>query len=181
MRETSSVKMGIVRAANKVIEQTSMAKGPVATTSSATSPDSSNESSSSPWLWASLARYDDALIELLEDWEVHTRDPGGHMGKKGHNSERLTLERSTTEEEITNIFEGGKWDKKKMVKTFARLGVIGGAESTHEKAADGNVRVSHPNLIALFYFIPYRFIVLSREIRLIFIHYDRYLINDGKG
>ena len=178
MRETSSVKMGIVRAANKVIEKTSMAKGPVATASSPTSPDSSNGSSSSQ-LWASLARYDDTLVDLLEGWEVHTRDPGGHMGKRRYNSEHLTLEGSSTEEDITHIFEGGKWDKKKMVRTFARLGVISGADRSQEKAADGNVRMSNPNL--LFYFLPHRFVIPSRETKLMFIHSGHYLTNVGKG
>jgi len=142
MREPSTVKMGIVRVANKVIEKTNMAKGPLATASSGSSLDSSNGSSPSSRMWASLAKYEDPLVDLLEQWEVYTRDPGGHFGKKRIGSECLTSERSTKEEEISRLFENGKWDKEKMVRRFAQLGVI---KKSDEKTVDENVRVSSLN------------------------------------
>ena len=140
MHETSTVKMGIVRVANKVIEKTNMAKGRTVSSSSAL--DSPNGSSSSSRVWASLASYDDTLADLLEQWEVYTRDPGGHMGKRRIGSEHLTPEGSTKEEEISRIFENGKWDKEKMVRRFAQLGVI---SKFDEKTVDGNVSVFSPD------------------------------------
>ena len=174
MRETSTVKMGIVRVSNKVIEKTNMAKGPVATTSGS-SQDSSNGSSSSR-VWASLARYDDTLVDLLEQWEVYTRDPGGDMGKRRVGSEHLTPEGSTKEEEISRIFETGKWDKEKMVRRFAQLGAI---RKSDMKTIDGNVRVSSPKLKRQF--IPYWFAIFCREKRLTCIHSNHCLKNDGKA
>jgi phosphatidylinositol-3,4,5-trisphosphate 3-phosphatase/dual-specificity protein phosphatase PTEN len=142
MHETSTVKMGIVRVANKVLEKTNMAKGPVADAPSGSSLDSSNRVSSSSRVWASLARYDDTLVDLLQQWEVCTRDSGGHMGKRRIASEHLTPEGSTKEEEISRIFENGNQDKEKMVRRFAQLGVISKSDA---KSVDGNVRVSSPN------------------------------------
>ncbi|KIM42319.1 hypothetical protein M413DRAFT_27108 [Hebeloma cylindrosporum] len=135
MHETSTVKRGIVRMANKVIEKTNMAKGPAATAPSNSSQGSSNGNSSSSGVWASLARYDDTFIDLLEQWEVYTRDPGGQMGKRRPGSEHLTTEGSTREEEISRIFEDGKWDRDKMVRRFAQMGVI---SKSDEKSVDEN-------------------------------------------
>ncbi|KAF8970125.1 hypothetical protein BDZ97DRAFT_1725283 [Flammula alnicola] len=120
MRETSGVKMGVVRAANMVIEKTGMAKGPTAGSGSSPTPQSQ--------VWASLARYDDRLVDLLEEWEAYTRDPDGHLGKKRHGSEHLSHEESTEEEVPSQTFNSGKWDKGKMVRSFARLGVVDGSE-----------------------------------------------------
>lgn len=173
MHETSAVKMGIVRVANKVIEKANMAKGP---TASSCSLDSPTGSSSSSQVWASLARYDDTLAGLLEKWEVYTRDPGGHMGKRRIGSEHLTPEGSTKEEEISRIFENGKWDKEKMVRRFAQLGVI---SKSDEKTIDGNVSVSSPD--SKRQFTPYWFSIFSRETKLTFMHFDHCLKSDGKA
>lgn len=123
MRETPSMKLNVVKIANKVIERTSMAKGP-------TSGSSSKEKSSSSVVWASLARYDDRLVNLLESWEVYTRDPDGQMGKRRHGSEHLCHGESTEDEVLGEIFTSGKWDKGKMVRSFARMGATGGAGDT---------------------------------------------------
>jgi phosphatidylinositol-3,4,5-trisphosphate 3-phosphatase/dual-specificity protein phosphatase PTEN len=109
MHETSAMKMGLVRAANKVIEKTSMAKGPAP------------GSGSSP-IWASLARYDDRLVDLLEDWELHTRDAEGHMGRRRPASENRAIGEAIEEEAINELFTSGKWDNGKMVRSFAKFG-----------------------------------------------------------
>ncbi|KAF8189335.1 protein-tyrosine phosphatase-like protein [Pholiota molesta] len=98
MRETSSV-----------IERTSMAKAPTG------GAGSSSDKGSSSQVWASLARYDDGLVDLLEDWEAP-------------NSE------TTLNENLHQIFEDGKWDKNKMVRSFARLGAV---NKSKEKTIDG--------------------------------------------
>ncbi|CAA7268480.1 unnamed protein product [Cyclocybe aegerita] len=80
MHETSGMKLSIVKAANKVIERTNLAKGPGKPLASGTSKEKEKEksSSSSSQVWASLARYDDTLVDLLEEWETYTRDSEGH-------------------------------------------------------------------------------------------------------
>ncbi|KAF9522741.1 hypothetical protein CPB83DRAFT_911162 [Crepidotus variabilis] len=138
MRETSSMKLGIVRAANKVIEKTGMAKGP-----NAPSPDGKDRekkdgekypSPRSSQVWVSLARYDDRLVDLLEEWEVYTRDETGNMAKRRPESEHLRRGESTEEEVLKEIFSSGKWDKGKMVRSFARLGISG--TTGEEKVVD---------------------------------------------
>ncbi|KAJ3517517.1 hypothetical protein NLJ89_g463 [Agrocybe chaxingu] len=134
MRETSGMKLGIVKAANKVIERTSLAKGHGKPPTSGPSKEQEKPSSSSSQVWVSLARYDDALIDLLEEWEVYTRDPEGHMGKRRSGSENIKRGDTTEEDVLNEIFESGKWDKGKMVRSFARLGVTDGAGE--EKVVD---------------------------------------------
>lgn len=83
MRKPSSLKAGLVQAANTLIEKTS-----------------SKESASmfaSGKMWASLARYDDDLVEEL--------------GRRYREEE--------TEEE--RMFVDDKWDKHKMVRSFRRF------------------------------------------------------------
>ncbi|KDR72555.1 hypothetical protein GALMADRAFT_252686 [Galerina marginata CBS 339.88] len=153
MRETSGVKMSIVKAANLLIEKTNMAKGPTvsppraaspapSTTSAANSKNSTSkekekDKASPSQVWASLARYDDGLVDLLEEWEVYTRDPDGHMGKRRHGSEHLPRGEST-EEALDQIFTSGKWDRKKMVRSFAHFGAVngGGTAGANLKVVD---------------------------------------------
>ncbi|KAH9477617.1 Phosphatidylinositol 3,4,5-trisphosphate 3-phosphatase and dual-specificity protein phosphatase PTEN [Psilocybe cubensis] len=118
MRETSNMKMNFVKAANMVIERTNMAKAPENT---------------STQLWASMARYDDKMVNLLEEWEAYTRDSSGNMGKRRPGSDHLPRGESTEDEVLSHIFKTGKWDKGKMVRSFARLGV------TDSKKNEGSV------------------------------------------
>jgi phosphatidylinositol-3,4,5-trisphosphate 3-phosphatase/dual-specificity protein phosphatase PTEN len=67
-------------------------------------------------VWASLARYDDDFVENLESWERHTRNVEGDFGRRRDGSEHLG------DEGISEIFENGKWDEGKMVRSFAKLG-----------------------------------------------------------
>ncbi|KAF8167400.1 hypothetical protein B0H34DRAFT_681736 [Crassisporium funariophilum] len=156
MRETSSVKLNIVKAANVFIEKTSMAKAPPKNASPSSGSSSSSSSgyadhntarkekekpASSPnQLWASLARYDDGLVDALEEWEVQTRDPQGRMGNRRRGSEHL-LRESSEEEELARVFDGGKWDKGKMVRSFARLGVVDAEGEKVVEDKDGKTHV----------------------------------------
>jgi phosphatidylinositol-3,4,5-trisphosphate 3-phosphatase/dual-specificity protein phosphatase PTEN len=98
-------------------------------------------------VWVSLARYDDEFVQTLERWERWTRErdessgDGNATGKarlgvmrKG--SERMSVGRAESasetggegEEETTlrDMFKDGKWDGKKMVRSFARMGNVEG-------------------------------------------------------
>lgn len=96
-------KVRLVRAANALIERTSFAK-----------PTSTQDRDR---IWASLARYDDELVELLERWERHTRDESGNMGGRRPGSEHMG------DDVIADVFKDDRWDKGKMVRSFARLGM----------------------------------------------------------
>jgi phosphatidylinositol-3,4,5-trisphosphate 3-phosphatase/dual-specificity protein phosphatase PTEN len=103
-KEASAIKNQLIRAANAILDRTSekryKGKGEV---------------------WVSLARYDDELVDLLESWERQTRDEGGHMGLRRSGSGRRS------NEAVADLFETQKWDEKKMVRSFARLGMTDGA------------------------------------------------------
>lgn len=145
MREQSALRLGIVKAANKLIERTSLAKGPNVGTDGCSSQ-----------VWASLARYDDRLVDLLEEWEAYTRNPDGQMGVRRPGSERLargqstedqsTEDQSAEEEVLSEIFDSGKWDKGKMVRSFARLGV---SKDAKETIVDSEVCASDYSSIAI--------------------------------
>ena len=119
MREQSALRLGLVKAANKLIERTSLAKGP-----------NVGQDGSSSHVWASLARYDDRLVDLLEEWEAYTRSTDGQIGVRRPGSERLARGESTEEEILSKIFDSSKWDKDKMVRSFARLGASKDAKET---------------------------------------------------
>ena len=111
MKEASAIKHRFIKATNAVLYRTSERKY-----------------KGKDEVWMSLARYDDELVDLLESWERHTRDESGHMGLRkpgsGHKGD----------DELEDIFKTQKWDEKKMVRSFARLGTSGGArgEETRE-------------------------------------------------
>lgn len=110
MRETGAVKMNLVRVANAVIDRTSLGKaGSV-----------NAKASGHGHVWVSLARYNDDLVDLLEKWEVRTRDAQGHMGRRREGTEKMD-----DGTELKHIFDTGKWDNSKMVRSFARLGGVG--------------------------------------------------------
>lgn len=113
MRPTSTAKAGLVRAANIVLERT---KGP-----------KNAPAHKKAHVWASLARYDDEFIELLEKWESRTRDENGRMGLRRPDSELFV------EEDIRDLFKDGRWDKGKMVRTFARMAATDDSAIAREK------------------------------------------------
>ncbi|CCM04740.1 uncharacterized protein FIBRA_06929 [Fibroporia radiculosa] len=125
MRELSGMATRLVRAANAVIERTSFAK---ATGTAAASARGRG------LLWASLARYDDELVEQLERWEQYTRERAGDMGRRRAGSERRG------DKALADIFRADEWDNGKMVRSFARLGVVG-ADSVRNEESQTDERV----------------------------------------
>ncbi|KAF9788692.1 phosphatases II [Thelephora terrestris] len=107
MKEASTVKYQLIRATNAILDRTSekkfKGKGEV---------------------WVSLARYDDELAELLESRECHTRDEGGHMELRSG---------SMGDDLLTDVFNSTKWDEKKMVRSFARMGMSASAQGEDTK------------------------------------------------
>ncbi|KAG1731600.1 uncharacterized protein EDB91DRAFT_711989 [Suillus paluster] len=65
-------------------------------------------------VWASLARYDDVFVDALERWEQRTRDVT-NLGRRKRSFD------SESPESADEIFASDKWDKEKMVHTFARM------------------------------------------------------------
>ena len=98
-------------------------------------------------MWASLARYDDELIELLETWERHTRNEK-HFGWRRTGSEQMG------DANLDQLFEDGKWDKGKMIRSFAGLGVGDVAVVKSEVEKVGEVPQKRPY---------YQFIFLEQE------------------
>jgi phosphatidylinositol-3,4,5-trisphosphate 3-phosphatase/dual-specificity protein phosphatase PTEN len=121
MRETSSVKLGIVKAASLIMGRAGLGKVPLAA-------PGAQESPSTTQVWASLARYDDSLIGLLEKWEVWTRNEGGLGAPRRPGSEHMPRKDGDNSEvdDVSKLFEDGRWDKEKMVRPFARFGVLSG-------------------------------------------------------
>lgn len=98
IRESSMIKMNLVRAANSIIETAGKA---------ASHTISKNGTLKGQHMWASLARYDDTYVAELEKWEQSTRD-SANIGLRG------SVERKS-------MFEDGTWDTNKMVRSFARM------------------------------------------------------------
>lgn len=110
MYTLSGLKTSLVKTANAVMSTASLGTA----TKAATAAQSSGQ------IWASLARYDDDLVELLEKWELYTRGENEDMGRRRKGSEQMDGEA------LEDIFKDGKWDKGKMVRSFARLGAVEG-------------------------------------------------------
>jgi phosphatidylinositol-3,4,5-trisphosphate 3-phosphatase/dual-specificity protein phosphatase PTEN len=98
LRELFGIKVGLVRAANMLMDRGKDGRG-------------LTDSLGNNRVWASLARYDDDLVNALERWEQSTRDIT-NLGRRKHKSS----------ESVSGIFTSDKWDKEKMVRTFARMG-----------------------------------------------------------
>lgn len=99
MNEMSGLKTNLVKAVNFVIGKTGAGKG-----------------NDYEYVWASLARYNDELVDTLEMWEQRTRDGSGNMGRRNHGSEHAEGE------ELADLFADQRWDNDKMVRSFARMG-----------------------------------------------------------
>ncbi|KAG8826426.1 Telomerase protein component 1 [Serendipita sp. 399] len=75
-------------------------------------------------VWVSLARYDDELVEEIEK-RLRSEAPVEYK-----------------EDGITrkdDLFETPKWDDKKMVRSFARMGLAHGAKPEITKDTEGNI------------------------------------------
>ena len=120
MRDSYKVAVGVVKAANAVIDKTDRSG------SSSVEPNGIKEKEkawgSSSQIWASLARYNDDLVDLLEEWEVHTRGISGDVARR--RPESIAMNRDGLSKRLDEIFIDGKWDKQKMVCSFAKLRVI---------------------------------------------------------
>lgn len=81
-------------------------------------------------VWASLARYDDALVDVLWAWEKHTRDEH-HIGWRSPRSEDMQ------DNDLSRVFQGEKWDKGKMVRCFAKFGAV------DDTPRENNIKVGH--------------------------------------
>ena len=103
LHELSGVKANLIKAASTLIDRTGRGKGAKSTSQ----------------VWASLARYDDELVDTLEWWERTTRTEDGEMGVRRAGSEHQPGR------ELKDVFATEKWDKGKMVRPFARLGTVG--------------------------------------------------------
>ncbi|KAI0746880.1 phosphatases II [Daedaleopsis nitida] len=106
MRELTGLKGGLVRAANALLDNAGKKKIDVKSARNASQ------------VWASLARYDDDLVQTLERWERHTRDESGAIGVRRKGSGEMESEA------LEELFKDGRWDGKKMVRSFARMGTL---------------------------------------------------------
>lgn len=107
MKDSSGMKMNLVKAVNGVLDKTGMGKSGASEAKSG---------SNGHHVWVSLARYDDEFVGVLQKAERETRDtlPGASLGKR----------KGGTDGGLREEFEDGKWDKGKMVKSFARMGCL---------------------------------------------------------
>ncbi|KAG8737009.1 Telomerase protein component 1 [Ceratobasidium sp. 414] len=97
-------------------------------------------------VWVSLSRYDDSLVELLEQWERRTRSKDKGIGYREHGIEADRDEREG-EAALAKIFDDGSWDNKKMVRGFARMGVTDPADVTEVKANDKDTTVKRTHVL----------------------------------
>ncbi|ELU44388.1 ptenb protein [Rhizoctonia solani AG-1 IA] len=97
-------------------------------------------------IWVSLARYDDNLVELLERWEQRTRSSELGIGYRAHDAEADRNEKEG-ETALAHIFEDGTWDNKKMVRSFARMGVTDPADVTETKESDKDVSATPHDIV----------------------------------
>ncbi|KAL1943919.1 hypothetical protein VTO73DRAFT_3737 [Trametes versicolor] len=118
MRELSGVKSSLVRAVNTLVDTAGLSKR-VASTNSTSQ------------VWASLARYDDDFVETLESWERFTRDEGGAMGVRRKGADKMEGET------FADLFNEGKFDGSKMVRSFARMGTFSDEDIRKDADEDG--------------------------------------------
>ncbi|KAI0635264.1 phosphatases II [Trametes polyzona] len=120
MRELSGLKTSLVRAVNTLVDTAGLSKRTAATNSPSQ-------------VWASLARYDDDFVETLERWERFTRDEGGAMGVRRRGADQMDGQT------FADLFREGKFDSKKMVRSFARMGTLRDEDIQKEQGEDGKI------------------------------------------
>ncbi|KZS97246.1 phosphatases II [Sistotremastrum niveocremeum HHB9708] len=108
--EPKGTRFRVVKAVNTVLERTGQGKVPVTGAGD---------------LWVSLASYDEQFVKTLERWEKHTRQTH-HFGQRKEGSDSLDGA------QIQDLFSDGKWDKGKMVQSFAKLGLADQAVKIEE-------------------------------------------------
>ncbi|EMD31886.1 hypothetical protein CERSUDRAFT_119176 [Gelatoporia subvermispora B] len=127
MHAISGVKASLIRAANALLEQTRRGK-----TAGSRAELAARENGH---VWISLARYDDEFVDTLEKWERHTRGDGGLMGKRRDGADHVDGK------VLADEFADGRWDKSKMVRSFARLGMVGD-NVEEKKGSDEEITLS---------------------------------------
>lgn len=90
-------------------------------------------------VWASLAKYDDAFVELLEKFEESSRDPSG----SGHTMGIRRQEGGPDIGAFRKELDSGKFDREKMVRRFATMSGTAKTDSkeklvTYTLTADSN-------------------------------------------
>ena len=129
MLDPGTAKQTAVKVISKVLEKTGVGKVGITVTLYLTCWPILNQkvhgNRASGDMWVSLARYDDELVNTLEGWEKHTRDPDPQrMGCRRLFSETMPDPVGAGGEQgIAKLFYDGKWDSGKMVRSFARLGL----------------------------------------------------------
>lgn len=142
VRPLSGFKANILRVANKVIERTGTsnknAPPRVLPNSSYTkSGGSKRNTEETEHLWISLARYDDALVAALERRERATRadsedvDGKTNLSFRRRRADKAKIENQSGVKDVGNptdnpddFFEGSNWDKEKMIRHFAKMGLV---------------------------------------------------------
>lgn len=124
LREPGGAKMAALKVVNSLLETAGVQQGR----------KKAGRDVETDELWVSLARYNDEFVDTLEDWERHTRDPSGRMGKRRPGAERLQ-QGSEGERALEELFADGRWDKSKMVKIFSHL------STTDVQVEEGNPEV----------------------------------------
>ncbi|KAG1730343.1 hypothetical protein EDB19DRAFT_1385553 [Suillus lakei] len=117
LRELSGIQAGLVRAASLLMDLRKDGRGLIGRGNNR--------------VWASLARYDDDLVDALERWEQRTRD-ATHLGRRKWPFE--------LPESVDGVFASDKWDKEKMVRTFAQM-ADDGKLPPETNSADESVKV----------------------------------------
>ncbi|KAI8986888.1 phosphatases II [Trametes punicea] len=121
MRELSGLKTSLARAVNTLVDTAGLSRK-VATGGGPSQ------------VWASLARYDDEFVETLEEWERFTRDESGAMGVRRKDADQMDGHT------FADLMKEGKFDRKKMIKSFARMGTLRDEDFQREDSeAEGKV------------------------------------------
>jgi phosphatidylinositol-3,4,5-trisphosphate 3-phosphatase and dual-specificity protein phosphatase PTEN len=131
MRQTGRLTNNIVKIANAVIDRTALAKGGGAGGSGGGKGKTAGQGHAP--IWVSVARYEDDFVETLERWERYTRQVeeipnpsggGGGVVLKENFGRRQRGTEECGEDTLRGVFKDGRWDKGKMVRSFARMGIV---------------------------------------------------------
>lgn len=130
MKEDRGMKVSVVKAASQLLDRIAGAKKAKGSVAGEGGTDTSD-------LWCSVARYDDEFVDVLEKWERWSREVGvGGMGRRRKGGDEMPAVKkgeiaetpAKLQEGIKDLFKDNKWDQKKMVRSFAKLGPVPGSE-----------------------------------------------------
>jgi phosphatidylinositol-3,4,5-trisphosphate 3-phosphatase and dual-specificity protein phosphatase PTEN len=82
-------------------------------------------------IWISLSRYNDELVDTLEQWEKYTRD-GSDITRRKPGTDSLPQDKDG-KYGVGKLFDTGKWDEGKMVRSFSRLGAASSGDVVESK------------------------------------------------